>query len=147
MEHQNTTLDDIASVIGFSATLRLAAWYGNDENLYVPEVVEDGQVLVRLIGFAAAKRLAEAFPREHLAIPRITSYDEDLRRRQIASMLERRFSVRKVAKFIRVSERRVQQICRELEQAGFISPVGPEKSERATRAVNEGGKTLAEVWE
>ena len=50
MEQQNTTLDDISSVIGFSPTLRLSAWYGNGNNLYIPDRVEDGQVLVLLLG-------------------------------------------------------------------------------------------------
>lgn len=55
----NTTLDDLASVIGFTATLRLSAWLGGVSNIYVPEVPEEGQLLVRLIGMPAAKALAK----------------------------------------------------------------------------------------
>ena len=130
MDIRNTTLDDIAGVIGFTATLRVSAWFGAGNNLYVPEVVEDDQLLVRLIGRSAADRMAEAFPREHLAIPRPTSYEEDLRRWRIATLLERGFSTRQVSGFEKLSERRVQQICRELETAGLIRPVGgpPEKA-------------------
>lgn len=124
MEYRNTTLDDISSVIGFTLTLRLAAWFGNTNNLYVPERVEDGQVLVRLIGRGPAERMAEAFPNEWLAIPRLTAYEEDERRHRIALMLARRFSTREVSKLERISERRVQQICRELEVAGIIAPIG-----------------------
>lgn len=129
MEIKNTTLDDIAGVIGFTATLRLSAWFGAGNNLYVPEDVEDDQLLVRLIGLSAAKRMAEAFPREHLAIPRPTSYEEDSRRWRIAMLLERGLSTRQVSVFEKLGERRVQQICRELEAAGLIRPVGgpPEK--------------------
>mgnify|MGYP003412766455 CR=1 FL=1 len=124
MDIRNTTLDDIAGVIGFTATLRLSAWFGAGNNLYVPEVVEDDQQLVRLIGRSAAERMATAFPREHLAVPRPTSYEEDLRRWRIATLLERGFSTRQVSVFEKMSERRVQQICRELETAGLIHPVG-----------------------
>lgn len=124
MDIRNTTLDDISGVIGFTATLRLSAWFGAGNNLYVPEVVEDGQLLVRLIGRRAAERMAEAFPREHLAIPRPTSYEEDLRRWRIATMLDKNISTRQVSVFEKIGERRVQQICRELETAGLIRPVG-----------------------
>jgi hypothetical protein len=124
MDIRNTTLDDISGVIGFTSTLRLSAWFGAGNNLYVPEVVEDGQLLVRLIGRRAAERMAEAFPREHLAIPRPTSYEEDLRRWRIATLLERGVSTRQASVFEKIGERRVQQICRELETAGLISPVG-----------------------
>lgn len=125
---KNTTLDDIAGVIGFTPTLRLAAWYGNGNNLFVPPTVEDSHVLVRLLGRQAAERLAEAFGHEHLAIPRLASYEEDERRRRVATMLEKGFSTREVSRLERMSERRVQQMCRELEMSGLIAPVGPAKS-------------------
>lgn len=124
MELRNTTLDDIAGVIGFTPTLRLSAWFGAGNNLYVPEVVEDDQVLVRLLGRQNAERMAEAFPCEHLAIPRLTVYEEDSRRLRIAMMLSSGQSTRQVASFERMTERRVQQICRELETAGLIAPIG-----------------------
>ena len=125
MDRTNTTLDDIAAVIGFSATLRLSAWYGNGNNLYVPNNVEEGQVLVLLIGRSAAQRLTEEFGGGHLAVPRIVSYEEDCRRQRVATLLTRGFSTREVSRFEKVSERRIQQICRELEQCGIIAPVGP----------------------
>lgn len=137
MTTKNTTLDDIAGVIGFTATLRLAAWYGNDDNLYVPDVVEDGQVLVRLLGWDTAARMARAFPREWIAVPRLTVYDEELRRSRIGNMLARGFSTRQVAKFERITERRVQQVCRELEVHGMIAPIGPAKAARAPKTAME----------
>lgn len=133
MDIRNTTLDDISGVIGFTATLRLSAWFGAGNNLYVPEVVEDGQLLVRLIGRRAAERMAEAFPREHLAIPRPTSYEEDLRRWRIATMLDKNISTRQVSVFEKIGERRVQQICRELETAGLIRPVGGPEEKGAAK--------------
>ena len=146
MEQQNTTLDDISSVIGFSPTLRLSAWYGNGNNLYIPDRVEDGQVLVLLLGRSAAERLSQAFPGEHLAVPRLTAYEEDVRRQRIGSLLEKGLSTRQVSQFERISERRVQQICRELEQAGLIAPVGPEKSRVAAENSALKNKELEQVW-
>ena len=139
MEPRNTTLDDIAAVIGFTATVRLAAWYGNGNNLYVPDAVEDGQVLVRLLGRSAAERLSSEFGREWLAVPRITTYEEDVRRQRIGAMLEKGFSTREVSRHERISERRVQQLCRELEQAGLIAPVGPAK--RPVRKLVKNGRS------
>lgn len=143
---KNTTLDDIAAVIGFSATLRLSAWFGNGNNLYVPDTVEDGQVLVRLLGRSAAERLTQAFGREHLAVPRLASYEEDVRRKRIGSLLEGGFSTRQVSQFERISERRVQQICRELEVAGLITPVGPAKLKTSAALEKAPSASLQENW-
>jgi len=146
MEQRNTTLDDIAAVIGFTATVRLAAWYGNGNNLYVPDVVADDQVLVRLLGRSAAERLSVEFGREWLAIPRLSGYDEDVRRQRVGSMLEKGFSTREVARHERVSERRVQQLCRELEVAGLISPIGPVKRPGKSRGRKPAGKAGLTIY-
>lgn len=148
MEQKNTTLDDIASVIGFTPTLRLSAWYGNGNNLYIPDRVEEGQVLVLLLGRSAAERLSQAFPGEHMAVPRLTAYEEDVRRQRIGSLLESGFSTRKISQYERISERRVQQVCRELETAGLIAPVGPAKGKavpekREAQALQENWATNA----
>lgn len=147
MDMRNTTLDDIAGVIGFTPTLRLSAWFGAGNNLYVPEIVEDGQVLVKLLGRKSAERMAEAFPCEYLSIPRLTVYEEDSRRLRVAMMLSSGQSTRQVASFERMSERRVQQLCRELETAGLIAPIGGpgkmpvEKSQGKTPSEKLVGKT------
>ena len=125
MELRNTTLDDISSVIGFSATLRLVAWFGDGSNLYVPNTAEEGHFLVRLIGLPAAARLCEAWPGEHLAVPRLRDHEDDLRKRFVARMIAKGFGTREIAGMQRISERRVQQILRELELAGLVQPAGP----------------------
>lgn len=134
MEIRNTTLDDVAAVIGFSATLRLAAWFGDGGNLYVPERVSEGQVLARLIGLSAATRLSEAWGGEHLSLPRLRAYEDDVKRRIVGRMLEQKFSSREIAVHMRMSERRVQQIARELETYGLIEVVVPEKQQRKAPA-------------
>lgn len=140
MELRNTTLDDVAGVIGFSATLRLAAWFGDGGNVYVPEKVEPGQVLVKLVGLGAAQRLCDEWGGEHLALPRLRAYEDDVRRRMIGRMLEHKFSTREVAMHMRMSERRIQQIARELEVAGLIDVVLPtrEKSQENERGKKAG---------
>lgn len=129
MELRNTTLDDIAAVIGFSATLRLAAWYGDGVNCYVPEDPDDACQLSKLIGLSSAKKLSEEWGGEHLSIPRLRNYEVDEKRRTIARMLEKGFGTREISSLMRMTERRVQQICREMEVAGLIAPIGPAKSD------------------
>lgn len=132
MELRNTTLDDISAVIGFSATLRLVAWFGDGSNLYVPTMAEEGHLLVRLLGMPAAKRLCEAWPGEHLAVPRLRDHEDDLRKRSVARFIEKGFGTREIAGILRVSERRVQQILRELEVAGLVQVAGPARRKIST---------------
>ena len=142
MHLKNTTLDDIASVIGFSATLRLSAWYGDGTaNLFIPRNAEDGQVLSNLLGIDNARRLSTEWGGEHMAIPRLKVYQDGIRKRMVGKMLEKGQSTRDVAECLQISPRRVQQICRELEQAGLIPIQGPRKeSEDAPTGVSN------EVW-
>ncbi len=141
MSLRNTTLDDIAAVIGFTATLRLSAWFGEGTNLYVPPQAFEDQMLARLLGMSAARRLSEAWPGEHLAIPRPQEYDAQVQRRQIVDLLSNGLTSRKISHFLRLSERRVQQIIRELETAGLIAPVAPEEKPQPTMKKLRGPRT------
>lgn len=128
MEIQNTTLDDISAVIGFSATLHLAAWFGGgNHNVYVPDKVEEGQLLVKVVGLVNAQRLSAEWGRQHIVVPSLRNYEDLVVRRQIGRMFERGFGSREIASHFRVGERRVQQICRELEAVGLIPIIGPRK--------------------
>lgn len=128
MQLQNTTLDDVAALIGFSATLQLAAWYGGrTQNLYVPQEVVEGHTLAVLLGLANAQRLSREWGGQLLAIPGIEAYEDLVRKRHVGRMFEKGFGTREIASQMRVSERRVQQICRELEVAGLIPVQGPRR--------------------
>ncbi len=117
----NTILDDIAAVIGFSATLKLVAWFGGgNTNIYVPAVAEEGQLLPRIIGMAAARALSKEWPKKNLNVPRLHNYDTELRRRSIARMSEKGFSLREIAVQLQMSERRVSQVKEELRTSGLL---------------------------
>lgn len=141
MASQNTTLDDIAAVIGFSATVRLSAWFSNGSSLYIPEIVTDDCLLVKLVGKSAAERLSKEWPKKLLWIPTMSVYDELRRRRMICRMLEQKFGSKEIARTIGMSEKRILQITRELEAEGFLQPVAPEESAWE----NEGGKSPQEI--
>ena len=129
MELRNSTLDDLAAVVGMTATLRLCAWFGDQGNLYVPVNAAEGNLLVNLIGTPAAQALSNEWPGEHIAVPSLRVYDDDLRRKRLAIMLRRGVKTKEAALIEDISERRVQQILRELEQAGLIPVLGPEEND------------------
>ena len=117
----NTILDDISAVIGLSATLKLVAWFGDGiANLYVPAVAEEGQLLPKIIGLPAAKLLSNEWPKKHLNIPRLHNYEVEMRKRAIARMLEKGYTLREVAGQLQMSERRVSQIKEELRSSGLL---------------------------
>lgn len=118
---QNSSLDDVAAVIGFTATLRLVAWYGDtNAQVYVPETAVEDHEFARLIGLAAFRRLAEEWGGQHLAFPTLDAYEEDCRNRLVKQLLERGMSPREIARIVGLGERRVQQIRRTLEDAGLL---------------------------
>ena len=118
----NTVLDDIAAVIGFSATLKLVAWFGDGiANLYVPAIAEEGQLLPRIIGLSAAKAMSKEWPKKHLNVPRLHNYETELRKRHIARMIEKGYSLREIAGQLQMSERRVSQVKEELRSSGLLT--------------------------
>jgi hypothetical protein len=145
MDIKNTTLDDLAAVIGFSATLRISAWFGNGGNVYVPENAQEGQLLVKLIGMSAASALSAEWGLQHIAVPRLSSYENDVVRRMVGRMFEHGMSSGEVAMHMRLSERRVQQICRELECAELISIVSPETIAKKPLPLTP-AKVLEKAW-
>jgi hypothetical protein len=147
MELKNSTLDDVAAVIGFSATLRLAAWFGDGSNIYVPEKISEGQVLANLIGLTAARRLCDEWGGQHLALPRLRAYEDDVKRRIIARMLEHNFSTREVATHMRMTERRIQQIARELEAAGLIDVIAPKRKKPVEAMPAKTGGIWGGIWD
>ena len=145
MEIKNTTLDDLSAVVGFSAALRLSAWFGNGGNVYVPGTARENQLLSKLIGISAAKALSEAWGSEHIAIPRISQYEDDVLKREIGRMFEHGMGSREISMHKRISERRVQQICRELECAELISIVSPDTFSSKPMPLTP-GKDLQDAW-
>ena len=128
----NTILDDISAVIGFSATLKLVAWFGDGtSNMYVPTVAEEGQLLPKIIGLSAARALSKEWPGKHLNVPRLSNYDIELRRGAISRMLRAGMSTREIASVLQMSERRVLQIRDELtvsDLLGLDVPVATQTS-------------------
>lgn len=124
MQITNTTLDDICALVGMNATLHLVVWFGG-QGIYIPEIANKESLLVRLIGLRNAEKLSAEWPCERLHIPTFRAYEDLQKRKHIGRQFEMGFSSSEIANSFRMTERRVQQICRELEVAGLIEIVGP----------------------
>lgn len=130
----NTTLDDIAAVIGFTATLRLAAWFADQRCVYIPKVVKPDQILVRLLGESRAKRLSENWPGKHVAVFPVKSYAKDRQKKIIHDLVKVKVGISKIALILDVSDHTVFNIIRELELAGLLEPIAPEAEQDAPAA-------------
>lgn len=130
MPQENTMLDDISAVVGLTATVTLSAWFGGLGNLWVPLDAVDGQLLVRLIGMPAARRMTQEWGGTFLSIPPLTAYQAETQRHLIGRMSDKGFAISEIARHVGLSPRRVQQVCRELEQVGLIGiRIGKPRSE------------------
>lgn len=128
MELRNTTMDDIAAVVGYTAARRLHVWF-EGENLYVPIDMTDECVLARLLGLDVASRLSAEWPGEHIPIPlNLRQRDPEYWKSRIWRYARDGMDMRDIAEQLAIGERRVQQIVRELEQLGMIAPLRPRKT-------------------
>ena len=109
MDIKNTTLDDLAAVIGFCAALRLSAWFGDCHPMHVSAVAEDGQLLVRLIGPSAASHFSRTWGGQQIAVPRITQYENDVTKHRISRLHQKGFSSMGIARDFYISARRVHK--------------------------------------
>ena len=104
---QSTLLDDLAPVIGFSATCALAVWYGG-RMLYVPSRYYPGHPLARLIGPSALRRLVEEMGSEALKIPAAAGVDQMRRERRACEMFAEGRTTADVAAELAVTVRRAE---------------------------------------
>ncbi len=124
METRNTTLDDLASVVGFTAAVRLAVWYGDRKtNLYVPKEITEGHTLVELLGEPAARRLIESFGQEHINVPGLHGVFREARYAEICEQLRLGIGSKEISQKIGITERRVQQLKVEFEKMGVLPMV------------------------
>jgi hypothetical protein len=115
----STNLDDIASLIGFTATATLAAWFGG-KNLCVPKVAKPDSRLAVLIGMTALKHLVAEYSSITLWIPTGDVFAAERRRSRVAVALVRGESTADIATCNAMSIRRVQQLRIELERDGLV---------------------------
>lgn len=121
MQVRNTTLDDIAAVIGFTACVKLSMWFGSRKNnLYVPGEVREDHVIAKLIGVPAMTALVREWGYEHLSVPTSHGIAVEGRNAKIRDMLRLGYSISEIANHVGATERRVQQLQKEFGQIGLL---------------------------
>lgn len=115
----NTILEDIAAEIGLASTLTLIMWYGGS-NLFVPSKVTPRHALAKLIGEAGMRALVNRWGNEWLYISTARAADRVGRSRILWERLSTGASSSEIAADLGLTRRRVEQIKRDLEEAGFV---------------------------
>jgi hypothetical protein len=144
-ELKNTTLDDIASVIGFSATVRLAAHYGG-RDIYVPVEVSELHPIAKLLGVARLTHLSREWPGHRLSVPALGFADGEVRNAKVLSLLLHGMAVSHIANIVGLTDRRVHQLRREYESEGLLTVELPQENASENPPGKSGGKLLAEIW-
>lgn len=115
----NTTLDDIAAVIGFTATVRLAAHYGG-RDMNVPVAVSDKHLIAKLVGMSALQRLHAEWAGERVTMPTLGLVATDLRNARILRDLMAGVGLGLIAEREGLTNRRVEQLRRAFEADGLL---------------------------
>lgn len=117
---ENSILDDLSAVVGYTATRKLAAWFGG-RRLYVPQRASESHPLATLIGMPAFRALVREFAGDDdVFIPSSLEDERYLRDREIAERLAAGESAREIAARLSLTDRRIEQIRLDLAQRGWL---------------------------
>ena len=130
---KNSTLDDISGVIGFSATIRLAAHYGG-RDIHVPREVSELHPLVKLLGISRVTRLSAEWAGQRVVVPSLGFCDTEVRNAKILSLLIHDLHVDHVANILGITVRRVEQLRKEFTDEGLLPEYSGKKPSRNSQA-------------
>lgn len=114
-----SVLDDLSPVVGFTATLALAAWWA-DRNLYVPASARPDHPLASVIGLPALRALVAEFGGQTLAIPADVQALRFRRDRAICERFAEGWTPARVADEFELSPRRAEQLRVDLIARGWL---------------------------
>lgn len=115
-----TTLDDLAAVIGYTSTREVAAWFAG-RALYVPQRAASDHPLAVLLGMPVLRALVAEFGGEQLRVPTDNADQWAVRDRRVAEQLAAGATVAAIAAAEGLSDRRVQQLRDELVLRGWVT--------------------------
>jgi hypothetical protein len=122
MDVKNTTHEDLAQIVGFSATIRLTAYFGG-RNLFVPKTVSEQTTLAKVIGESAAKLLAQEYGGDVVWVPTLRLAEIDLRSARVLEQLHDGVSTDKIAENTGLSLRRIQQLRLQFESQDLLPKI------------------------
>lgn len=119
----NSSVEDIASAIGYMATCTLIEWYGG-RKLFIPKHFDPQHEIARIIGAVAYRHLVGHFGDSLVTVP--TDHFRELVRqdRIVANLLRLGHGTKLIGSMVGLTERQVQNIRRRLEDAGVL-PMEP----------------------
>lgn len=118
-QKSNSVLEDVAVEIGYTATAALVDWFGGG-NLHVPLKITPDHVLAKVIGMAAANRLAKAWGTEVLALPSGYQREMDRRDRLIGALILKGMSLTAIARIANMNRQQIANIKARLVELGVM---------------------------
>ena len=118
----NSSVEDIACVIGYTATCTLIEWYGGT-NLWIPVAGTETHEIGRIIGLPAFRALCREYGATCLRVPTDHFRDQMRQDRAVARMIQFGHGAKSIGAAIGLTPRQVQNIRRRLEEAGVLSPL------------------------
>lgn len=131
MLNQNTIIDDVCGLIGFSATVRLIEWYGG-RHVYIPEHPTDDHPLSLLLGRSALRALSRDLGSTMVWVPRDVAGKRKRgiqTKKAVARLLSQGYIVEQAAASLGVSPRQVRRIAQELKEFQLVIPKAGAPSE------------------
>lgn len=119
-----STLDDLAEVIGFTATLHLLALFGGTR-IYIPETLPADHFLVRALGQHVAQTLSDHYAREQLEIPHAESFALLQRTRHVAALIRSGLDTVAIATLVGISNRQLNRYRENAKTLGLLCEPTP----------------------
>lgn len=123
MQIKNGLIEDLGSIMGAEATLRLIAIYGGG-TLYVPMHVEaEAHPIARLVGAIAFRNLQREFGGETITLPVCEEFHRLGRVRQVARAFRLGLRTGEISALLGISQRQVANYRRQAEELALIQEV------------------------
>lgn len=132
MQRSETTMDEIAQVVGYTNARNLQAWWAGQQ-LYVPVRAESDHPLALLLDMRLLRLLVDRYAGAQIKIPTDVADERARRERLIAEMIADGVPHSDIGKRFDLSARRVQQVQEELLLRGWMRLAEGAKAARAVR--------------
>lgn len=138
----NTTLDDIAAVIGFTPTITLMQWFGGT-NIYIPKVAKEGHFIANVVGISAMARLVSEYADSTLYVPAKAASGKTMfghNKREIVELLRDGKKTHEIAQKTGLHPRLVQRVKVQAMESGAMEIV--QKSPGEAVAIQAGADKI-----
>lgn len=126
MRESNGTLEDIAAVVGFAATVKLAEMYGRADRareVYIPTTSSGDHHIARAIGEPALRRLVAEWGGQTIRVSSNSEARHVVLVRAVACMVREGLAARDIAAIVGLGERQVRRLRVEAEECGLLDRV------------------------